>query len=68
MRGGRAALDALDALKTDLLSGSLDPSALNRLRTAAAELTAPSGDQALDSVLAAIDLRVQVEIAKLSRR
>jgi hypothetical protein len=68
VRGGRAALDALEALKLELLSGSLDQPALNRLKAAAAELTVPTGDRALDSVLAEIDLRVQVEIAKLSRR
>jgi hypothetical protein len=67
-RGGRAALDALDALKLGLLSGSLDQAALNRLKAAAAELTVETGDQRLDSVLAEIDLRVQVEIAKLTRR
>jgi hypothetical protein len=67
-RGGRAALDALDALKLGLLSGALDQAALNRLKAVAAELTTESGDPRLDSVLAEIDLRLQVEIAKLSRR
>jgi hypothetical protein len=66
--GGRAALDALEALKLGLLSGSLDQPALNRLKAVAAELTVPTGNRALDSVLAEIDLRVQVEIAKLSQR
>jgi hypothetical protein len=68
VRGGRTALDALDALKLGLLTGSLDQAALNRLKAAAAELTATTGEQGLDQVLADIDLRVQVEIAKLSRR
>ncbi|MGD9920610.1 MAG: flagellar assembly protein FliX [Pseudorhodoplanes sp.] len=68
VRGGRAALDALDALKLGLLSDSLDQPALNRLKSAAGGLTAETGDRALDQVLAEIDLRVQVEIAKLSRR
>jgi hypothetical protein len=67
VRGGRAALDALDALKLALVSGSLDLPAVNRLKAAAAELAADSGDRELDSVLAEIDLRLQVEIAKLSR-
>jgi hypothetical protein len=62
------ALDALDALKLGLLSGSLDQPALDRLRAVASDLTAATGDQGLDSVVAEIDLRVQVEIAKLSRR
>jgi hypothetical protein len=68
VRGGRSALDALDALKVGLLSGTLDQPALNRLKAAAAELTAATGEPGLDQVLAEIDLRVQVEIAKLSRR
>ena len=68
VRKGRGALDALDALKLGLLSGGLDQSALNRLNAAAGELNDSTGDQALDGVLAEIDLRVQVEIAKLSRR
>lgn len=68
VRGGRAALDALDALKLGLLTGELDQPALNRLKAAAAELTAATGEPGLDRVLADIDLRVQVEIAKLSRR
>lgn len=68
VRRGRTALDALDALKLGVLSGSLDQPALNRLKAAASELTAATGEPGLDQVLAEIDLRVQVEIAKLSRR
>ena len=67
VRRGQTALDALDALKIGVLSGSLDQPALNRLKAAAAELTASTGEPGLDQVLADIDLRVQVEIAKLSR-
>jgi hypothetical protein len=68
VRGGRAALDVLETLKLELLSGTLDQTVLNRLKAMAAELTTGTGDQHLDSVLAEIDLRVQVEIAKLTRR
>ena len=68
VRKGRGALDALDALKLGLLSGELDQPALNRLKANAADLQDSTGDAGLDGVLAAIDLRVQVEIAKLSRR
>jgi hypothetical protein len=68
VRRGRSALDALDDLKLAVLSGSLDQPALNRLKAAAAELTASTGEPGLDQVLAEIDLRVQVEIAKLTRR
>lgn len=72
VRKGRSALDALDALKLGLVSGDLDTSALNRLRAMAADLAGdlqdPTGDPGLDGVLSEIDLRVQVEIAKLTRR
>jgi hypothetical protein len=68
VRRGRSALDALDALKVGLLGGALDQAALNRLKAAAADLGGNTGDQGLDQVLADIDLRVQVEIAKLTRR
>ena len=68
VRRGQSALDALDALKLGVLTGSLDQPALNRLKAAAADLTSETGEPGLDRVLAEIDLRVQVEIAKLSRR
>ena len=68
VRRGRTALDALDDLKLGVLTGSLDQPALNRLKAAAADLTSATGEPGLDQVLAEIDLRVQVEIAKLSRR
>jgi flagellar basal body rod protein FlgG len=41
---------------------------LLRLKTAVAELKAPSGDTGLDTVLAEIDLRVEVELAKAGIR
>lgn len=61
---GRTALDVLDDLKIGLLAGTLDQSTVLRLRAAAAELKASSGDAGLDAVLAEIDLRVEVELAK----
>ena len=68
VRKGRGALDVLESLKVSLLSGHLDQSTLNRLRAISNDLSESTGDLGLDSVLAEIDLRVQVEIAKLSRR
>ncbi len=61
---GRSALDALDDLKLGLLSGRLTPATIVRLRAAAAELQTQSGDPGLNSVLEAIHLRLEVEIAK----
>ncbi|MEW6151125.1 MAG: flagellar assembly protein FliX [Bradyrhizobium sp.] len=61
---GRTALDVLDDLKIGLLSGNLDGSTVMRLRDAAANLKSSSGDPGLDAVLAEIELRVEVELAK----
>jgi hypothetical protein len=61
---GRGALDVLDELKIGLLSGNFDTSTVSRLRDAAAALKSSSGDPGLDTVLAEIELRVEVELAK----
>src|SRR6476469_10758089 len=65
VKRGRSALDALDALKLGLLSGTLDTGALARLKSVTAALAEPSGDAVLDAVLAEIELRAQVELAKI---
>ncbi|HEX4408527.1 MAG TPA: flagellar assembly protein FliX [Xanthobacteraceae bacterium] len=64
VKHGRRALDALDELKIGLLSGTLDQSTMLRLKAAATDLQDGSGDDRLDQVLAEIDLRVAVELAK----
>jgi hypothetical protein len=64
VKRGRDALDVLDDLKIGLLSGSVDPAMVQRLRNAASELKNNSGEEGLDSVLAEIELRVEVELAK----
>ena len=66
VKRGRTALDALDDLKVELLGGSLVSSTLSRLRSAATGLRDGSGETALDAVLAEIELRVEVEIAKMT--
>ncbi len=68
VKGGRNALDVLDELKLGLLGGALSQSTLLRLKAAAADLKGPSGDPGLDVVLAEIDLRVEVELAKAGIR
>jgi Class II flagellar assembly regulator len=68
VKRGRIALDALDELKVEVLSGTLSPSTLMRLKSASAEIRDASGDFGLDAVLAEIDLRLAVEIAKLTPR
>jgi hypothetical protein len=64
VRHGRRALDALDEVKLGLLAGTLDQATMLRLKSVAADLKEGSGDERLDSVLAEIDLRVEVELAK----
>jgi hypothetical protein len=64
LKHGRRALDALDEVKVALLAGTLDRATMLRLKSAAAELKTGSGDTGLDGVLAEIDLRVEVELAK----
>jgi hypothetical protein len=66
VKRGRTALDALDELKVEVLGGTLGPSTLMRLKSATADLRDASGDERLDSVLAEIELRLEVEIAKMS--
>jgi hypothetical protein len=66
IRRGRIALDALDELKLGLLSGTLDANTLGKLKSAATGLKDLSGDPMLDNVMSEIELRVEVELAKMS--
>ena len=68
VKRGRTALDVLDELKLEVLGGTPGPSMLHRLKAATAELSDGSGDERLDSVLAEIELRLEVEIAKMGPR
>lgn len=68
VKRGRAALDALDELKIGLLGGALSTATLSKLREAAAHLKLGSGHAELDAVLAEIELRVEVELAKMAPR
>lgn len=52
-------------MKLGLLSGRLGPDMVHKLRAAAAGLKDLSGDPRIDQVLAEIDLRVEVELAKV---
>jgi hypothetical protein len=62
---GRTALDALDALKIGFLSGAFDAGTVGRLKAAVSGLKDGSGDPLLDGALAEIELRVEVELAKM---
>lgn len=65
---GTTALDLLDDIKVGLLAGDSMPAALLKLRALTSESLAPTGEGGLDDVLAQIDLRVQVELAKREAR
>ena len=64
---GRGALDVLDELKMAMLAGTFDANTVTKLRAAASDLKASSGDAGLDAVLSEIELRVEVELAKAAR-
>lgn len=64
---GRSALDVLDELKLGLLAGALDARLIARLKTAAAAVKQATGDPGLDGVLGEIELRVEVELAKMTQ-
>jgi len=66
VKRGRVALDALDELKIGLLGGDLAPATLQKLKSVVAHLKTETGDPGLDRVLAEIELRVEVEIAKMA--
>ena len=69
VKRGRVALDALDELKMALLGGApLSTATLAKLQEAATHLKLGSGQAELDAVLAEIELRVEVEIAKMAPR
>jgi len=68
LRRGRHALDALDELKVGLLGGTLSQATLGKLKAVAGALKELSGDDRLDAVLGEIELRVEVEIAKMAPR
>jgi hypothetical protein len=65
VKRGHTALDLLDEIKLALLSGRLGSDMVHKLRAAAAGLKDLSGDPRVDQVLAEIDLRVEVELAKV---
>lgn len=61
---GQAMLDVLDELKIALLSGRLTPELQTRLTNTLRDQM-PSGDAGLDRIIDAIELRAEVELAKI---
>jgi hypothetical protein len=66
VKQGRSILDLLDELKTDLLAGEIVPEKLDALVALLGDLRKCS-HPGLDAVLAEIDQRARVELAKLGR-
>jgi hypothetical protein len=65
---GRELLDGLDRLKAAILGGRIAPEDLAGIARRLAERRETSGDPRLDDILAQIELRAEVEIAKLATR
>jgi Class II flagellar assembly regulator len=65
---GNDLLDALDRLKAALLSGRVPTADLQAIAARLAERRGLSGDPRLDELLSHIELRAQVEMAKLGIR
>ncbi|KFC67134.1 putative flagellar assembly protein [Bosea sp. LC85] len=66
-RRGHDLLDGLDRLKAALLSGRVQIAELERLKTTLSLRRETTDDPRLDDVLAHIELRAAVELAKLGR-
>lgn len=64
---GHDLLDGLDALKAALLAGRVAPAQLEQLKLSLASRREATDDPRLDEVLAHIELRAAVELAKLGR-
>jgi Class II flagellar assembly regulator len=65
-RYGTDLLDRLTALRMDVLEGRVSASRLTALAHAIRKDRPPCGDLRVDEILDAIELRVEVEIAKLT--
>ena len=64
-RRGRQLLDGLDRLKLDLLEGGDPRATLERLKAVLESERENSGELELESLIDQIELRVEVELAKL---
>jgi len=64
IKRGRNLLDALEGLKTDLLAGRVGESRLNRILALVGQAKLET-DPELEELLADIELRARVELAKL---
>jgi hypothetical protein len=68
IRRGRGLLDGLDRLKIGLLSGAVSQADLLNIRAQLMQQREQADDPGLDDLLAQVDLRAEVELAKLAKR
>ncbi len=68
IRRGRGILDGLDRLKIGLLSGAVSQADLLSIRAQLMQQREQSDDPRLNDLLAQVDLRAEVELAKLEKR
>jgi hypothetical protein len=68
LRRGHGLLDGLDRLKVGLITGEVSGSALLDIRRQLMQQREQADDPALDEILAHVELRAEVELAKLARR
>ena len=64
---GRTILDLLDAVKLGVLDGTLNPAMLDSLSSAVGSAREATDDPTLEGILDEIELRAEVELAKLQR-
>lgn len=68
VKRGTDMLDMLDQLKVGLLNGRVSPTTLNRLKTLATNSQNLDSHKNLKKVLNSIELRAEVELAKLAQQ
>ena len=66
-RRGADLLDHLESLRADVLTGALPPQRLHALAAVLHEPGGETGEEGLDAILREIELRAEVELAKLAR-
>lgn len=64
---GKQAIDVLETLRDNLLTGRMSPTLIKQLETIVAQERANTTDPKLNAILDDIDVRVAVELAKLDR-
>ncbi len=67
MKKGKSMIDALEQLRDSMLMGTLSPSTIRQLESVLSEQRATVTDPRLTSILADIEVRTAVELAKLER-